>query len=161
MYQNYGDNMNFEEAYYSRDYQSSVGGVLNFGVGKQSLIDSIVVVGPNNETQKLENISSNQTLAISFNNLNRDAISQRPSRNTIFTTQVLDNVTHVENEFNDFDIQSLLPNKLSRQGPCISVTDVNNDGFEDFFIDSAKDEAGQIYLQNRNGGFVLKHTEAF
>ena len=158
----YYDNIiNMQEAYVSRGYQSSVESILNFGVGKQSQIDSILVVGPNNETERFQNIKPNQTLTISLKNSDRDTIVQRLSRKTIFATRTLDKVIHIENSFNDFDIQSLLPNKLSRQGPCMSVADVNNDGLEDFFIGGAKGVAGQVYLQESNGEFSFKPSRSF
>ena len=54
-----------------------------------------------------------------------------------------------------------MPNYLSRQGPCIEVADVNKDGLEDFFIGGAKDQPGQLFLQNKNNTFSLKTTAAF
>ena len=44
--------------------------------------------------------------------------------------------------------RALLPNYLSRQGPCIEVADINKDGLEDFFIGGAKDQPSQIFIQN-------------
>ncbi len=41
---------------------------------------------------------------------------------------------NVENEFNDFLRQPLLPHKISQEGPGIAVGDINNDGIEDIFI---------------------------
>ena len=68
---------------------------------------------------------------------------------------------HHENDFNDFTVQSLLPNYLSRQGPCIEVADVNKDGLEDFFIGGAKNQPSQIFIQNSNGTFSNKSEPDF
>src|SRR4030095_15376543 len=68
----------------------------------------------------------------------------------------LPGVQHHENAFSDFTIQGLLPNYLSRQGPCLEVADINNDGLEDFFMGGAKDQASQIFIQKENETFTVK-----
>jgi hypothetical protein len=68
----------------------------------------------------------------------------------------LPNVKHQENAFSDFNVQGLLPNYLSRGGPCIEVADINKDGLQDFFMGGAKDRASQIFIQNINGTFTSK-----
>ena len=62
----------------------------------------------------------------------------------------------MENEYNDFTVQLLMPNFLSRQGPCIAVGDINKDGLDDMFSAVLKGMLSAIYLQNETGGFVLK-----
>ena len=70
----------------------------------------------------------------------------------------LPGVQHHENAFSDFTVQGLLPNYLSRQGPCIEVADINKDGLEDFFMGGAKDQPSQIFIQNTNGHLLLSLT---
>jgi hypothetical protein len=79
----------------------------------------------------------------------------------LLSQNILPEVNHKENTFNDFTVQSLLPNYLSRQGPCIVSADVNNDGLDDFFMGGAKGEPAQLFLQNKNNTFSLKATPAF
>lgn len=81
-------------------------------------------------------------------------------KNSLFIQTTLSDVQHHENDFNDFNIQTLLPNYLSRQGPCIEVADINKDGLEDFFISGAKDQPSQIFIQNSNGTFTAKSETA-
>ena len=85
---------------------------------------------------------------------------QYNSKTISFTQTSLPNVQHHENTFNDFTVQSLLPNYYSRQGPCIEVTDINKDGLEDFFIGGAKGQPSQIFMQNSNGTFTNKPEPA-
>ena len=47
-----------------RGFQSSVDPVLNFGIGKNNLIDSVLVIWPNDNFQKLINVKPNQTLTV-------------------------------------------------------------------------------------------------
>ena len=63
-------------------------------------------------------------------------------------------LVHRENEYEDFNAERLLPHRYSRLGPCISVGDVNGDGAEDFFMGGAMGQAGQVFIQKANGGFV-------
>ncbi len=62
--------------------------------------------------------------------------------------------------FNDYKVQVLLPHRLSRLGPKLSVADVNGDGKEDFFVGGAKDQSGAIYFQTENGSFSLSKQAA-
>ncbi|MEO5682150.1 MAG: VCBS repeat-containing protein [Chitinophagaceae bacterium] len=145
-----------------RGFQSSSDPVLNFGVGKNSVIDSVLIIWPNDNFQKLVAVKPNQTLLVKMAAASEkwtyDTVVNKTR--TILTQAPLTGARHQENAFNDFTIQSLLPNYLSRQGPCIAVADVNNDGLEDFFMGGAKDQAGQLFLQNKNNSFTLLSTPA-
>ena len=146
-----------------RGFQSSSDPVLNFGVGKNTIIDSILIIWPNDNFQKLVSVKVNQSIIIKMADATvkwkYDTVADK--RNVLFTQTIMPEVHHHENSFNDFTVQSLLPNYLSRQGPCIEVADVNKDGLEDFFIGGAKGQAGQLFLQNKNHSFTLKPTAAF
>jgi enediyne biosynthesis protein E4 len=132
--------------------------VLNFGIGKNNLIDSVVVIWPNDSFQKLKNVQPNQTLMLRLADAKEKWVYDTAlnKKESLFTQTMLPNVQHHENDFSDFNVQTLLPNYLSRQGPCIEVADVNNDGLEDFFISGAKNQPSQIFIQNKNGTFTNK-----
>jgi len=152
----------FQEQSPVRGFQSSVDPVLNFGIGKNQLIDSILVIWPNDNFQKLINIKPNQTLTVNI----ADAKEKWVYDTTVNATQslliqkTLPDVQHHENDFRDFTEQGLLPNYLSRQGPCIEVADINKDGLEDFFIGGAKGKPSQIFIQSNNGAFSRKPEAA-
>src|SRR4030095_9348609 len=59
-------NKYYQELMPVRGFQSSVDPVLNFGIGKKSIIDSVVVVWPNNKMQTLTNVKANQTISINI-----------------------------------------------------------------------------------------------
>jgi enediyne biosynthesis protein E4 len=145
-----------------RGFQSSVDPVLNFGIGKNNLIDSILVIWPNDNFQKLINVKPNQILTVKLTDAKEkwvyDTIAN--TKQSLFTQTTLPNVQHHENAFNDFTVQTLLPNYYSRQGPCIEVADVNKDGLEDFFIGGTKGKPSQIFIQNANGTFNAKPEPA-
>jgi enediyne biosynthesis protein E4 len=146
-----------------RGFQSSSDPVLNFGVGKNVIIDSVLVIWPNDKFQKLVSVKPNQTLVVKMTDAsgkwNYDTVVDKSQQ--LLTQTILPAVYHKENSFSDFTVQSLLPNYLSRQGPCIEAADVNKDGLEDFFVGGAKGEPGQLFLQNKSNTFSLKPTPAF
>jgi enediyne biosynthesis protein E4 len=147
----------YQELMPVRGFESSVDPVLNFGVGKKSIIDSVIVVWPNNKMQTLKSVKTNQTISINIKDANAvwtyDSLA---TGSKYFTTQPALNFTHRENQFNDFTVQTLLINYLSRQGPCMAKADVNKDGREDIFVGGAKGQASQLFIQTADGHFTNK-----
>ena len=144
-----------------RGFQSSSDPILNFGVGKNNSIDSVLVIWPNDAYQKLLNVKSNQTLTLKLADAKENWKYDTEANSQALLTQIrLPQIQHHENNFNDFTVQTLLPGYLSRQGPCIEVADVNKDGLEDFFIGGAKDQSSQIFIQRTNGTFSKKPQPA-
>lgn len=151
----------YQEEFPVRGFQSSVDPVLNFGIGKNAVIDSIIIIWPNDAAQKLINVKPNQTLTLRFGDAKDKWIYNTAKNTTALLTQAtLPYVQHHENTFNDFTVQTLLPGYLSRQGPCIEVADINKDGLEDFFIGGAKNQPSQVFIQSRNGSFIKKQEPA-
>ena len=48
-----------------------------------------------------------------------------------------------------FDVEVLLNQMLSTEGPRLVMGDLNNDQLEDFILLGAKDDADKIFLQNQ------------
>ncbi|HWB90961.1 MAG TPA: FG-GAP-like repeat-containing protein, partial [Puia sp.] len=63
---------------------------------------------------------------------------------------------HKETFFNDFAFNNLLPQKYSQLGPFISTGDIDGDGLTDFFVGGAYNQSGEIWLQQKKGGFIGK-----
>ncbi len=147
----------------SRGYMSSMNHELIFGVGKATIIDSLKITWPDMREQVLTAVGVDQTIILH----NRDAINAAPKTapgyQPVFVP--LNNKSlvfkHAENEYVDFTKQILLPHLLSTQGPRIATGDVNNDGLEDLFIGGAKDSAGELFIQKRNGSFQLQVQSCF
>jgi enediyne biosynthesis protein E4 len=145
-----------------RGFQSSNDPVLNFGIGKNTIVDSLIIIWPNDTFQKLKNVKINQILPIKMADASgKWDYEAEKAKSIIFTQNNLSNIIHKENAFNDFTVQSLLPNYLSRQGPNIEVADVNKDGLDDIFMGSAKGTSSEIYLQNTNQTFTKKVNPTF
>ncbi len=63
------------------------------------------------------------------------------------------NHTHVEEPFDDYTRQPLLPRKLSQPGPGVSWCDVDGDGLDDILIASGKSGTLAAYRNDGHGGF--------
>ena len=143
-----------QEQFPVRGYQSSVDMVMNFGVGKIATIDSISVQWPDDKYQVLNNVKVNETITLKAADAKDSMQMELPEIKTLLTPQDFTQIRHTENQFNDFTVQPLLLNFLSRQGPCMAKGDVNADGREDIFIGGARGKAGQLLIQSPAGALV-------
>tara|TARA_R110000868_G_scaffold78284_6_gene223612 strand:+ start:200 stop:3607 length:3408 start_codon:yes stop_codon:yes gene_type:complete len=146
-----------KEQYLSRGFQSSVSEIVHFGLGTADKIKSLKIVWPDGKSQAIGGVNVNQQLNLDY----LDAtVTKSPLKET--TKSVFDDVTnvvqtnylHKENDFDDFERESLLPHKLSENGPSLAFGDVNSDGLDDFYVGGAKGQKGELLLQQQNGSFV-------
>jgi hypothetical protein len=150
------DTLYFQEQQPVRGFQSSVDPNLNFGVGKNQTIDSVVVIWPNDRMQVIPAVKANQTLVVKLDDASGVWHYDSTTHVKSYFTEDSLSFRHRENIFNDFNTQVLLPNYLSRQGPTMARADVNKDGREDIFIGGAKGQPGQLLLQTASGTFTNK-----
>ncbi|GAB2787170.1 VCBS repeat-containing protein [Rhabdobacter roseus] len=151
----------------TRGYQSSVSPVLHFGLGEKTTIDSLRIVWPGTRRtggerqQVLRNVQADQVLTLS----EKDATEpyRRPGPVPALYQEVKAPIAHTEATpvLNDFYRQPLLVNPLSFAGPVLAKGDVNGDGLDDVLVGGAKGQANGLYLQQKDGRFVLKSTPAF
>ena len=161
---------NKEQLYYLeqmpiRGFQSSIDPRPNFGLGAITKIDSLIVKWPNGGETILTDVATNQILTLSeyeskLNEVAPDNGSTSPELFTEIKNTFFD-YTHIENPFVDFDRDRLLYHMLSTEGPRMCKGDVNGDGLEDFYIGGAKEYAGKLFIQNKNGTFVPSNTALF
>jgi len=145
----------------SRGMYSSSENILHFGLGKNSIVDSLIITWPEGNKEIQTNVRADQKIIISKNNLET---RKRKSRDrTIFQqvdpAKVNIDFIHQENDFDDYKMQVLLPHKMSQLGPALAVGDVNGDSREDFYIGGAKGQSGYLYIQNKISGFNLVKQE--
>ena len=158
IYYNNGEHQFYENTPY-RGYLSTIENVAHFGLGKNQKVDKIIVTWTSGKTKIYENITSNQILIVD----ERLATSSPEGTHSLthsFTTfkEITDSLSigyiHQEGDIIDFNIQKLLPHKLSQFGPAMAVGDVNNDGLEDVFVGGASYHKGTFLVQNKAGKFI-------
>lgn len=155
--------MQYQELYVNRGFQSSVEPLLHFGMGKHKSIDSLVVRWPNGQRQRIDKVKANQRLTVEF--AAGSAMQQQEDNEpALFSNQTEErgiDFKHVENAYDDFQHEVLLPHKLSSFGPALAVADVQGDGLEDFYIGGAHGQAGVLFVQQSDGSFEKQEEAAF
>jgi len=150
------DKTQYLELYPSRGYQSSMGYQLNFGLGDEEIIDRIEVIWGDNSVLAMQDIEVNQTLVFNKEIFKFDGempVNLPQNWVQINPKDIGITYSHEENEFNDFTLQTLLPQKQSQKGPAIAVADINGDGLDDLYIGGALNQAPEMYIQTKDGSF--------
>ncbi len=148
----------------TRGFQSSVTPRLHFGVGRSQVISEVKVVWPNGTMSIVHDIEANQNLVIDFSS------AKAPNQKEVGAVTVFETVRpdslhvdfkHVENSYNDYHFEPLLPHQTSMLGPGVAVGDVNGDGLDDFYLGGASKQAGVLYIQKGTGKFEITNTHVF
>lgn len=156
--------MQYQELYTNRGFESSSEPLIHFGLGKSKKLDRIEVRWPDGKTQVLSNIKANQRLKLNYSDAGSEKLTGLPSYNPLYTDVSKNSgidFLYTDSLFVDFDHERLIPHKFSNQGPFITKGDVNNDGKEDIYIGGALGQAGVLYIQTENGKFELKKVQTF
>jgi hypothetical protein len=150
-----GNNLQYQEKYVVRGYQSSVDQINCFGLGKNNKINYVKIVWPDGKESLIENVQSNQTLTVKQNEavIKKENIITPKALFTDYTAESGLDFKHHENDFIDFKGETLLPYQLSKFGPALAKADVNKDGIEDVFIGGAIGQAGKLFLGDKVGNF--------
>ena len=140
----------------TRGFQSSVEPQITLGIGKDQAIDSLKIIWPNGDLQTIKNLAINQKLVVEY----QQESQYRPLSTSISDINIINanklgiDFKHTENsDFQDYDRESLIPYKMSTEGPAVVVGDINGDGLDDIFAGGSKGQMSAIYLQNKQGEF--------
>ena len=119
-----------------------------FGLKNTDSVISLEVDWPDGFKHSFNDIKANNHYVISQSNSEGDRTSKNIATkpNTIFNeVSGISSAKHSETFFDDFELQPLLPNKLSHYGPGLAVGDTNRDGVNEFIVSSAKGETLSIH----------------
>lgn len=148
------------ENYPVKGFQSSMQVPIHIGLNNTKL-DSVFLIWPDNTYQS---ISPDDSARLTFTyskglaKFDYTRISSfvknpvRPMENISSSVNI--NFKHIENPFNEFNREPLIPHMVSTEGPALAVADINGDGLDDVFIGSSKTHHSAILLQQPGGKFV-------
>ena len=131
-------------------------------------IDSIFLVWPDNKFERINYDTSLSSITIAWKK-GLPVFDYAALRNHYhnMTVPVIDltrdiglNYLHKENYFVEFDREPLIPHMVSSEGPALAVSDINNDGLEDFFVGASRGFHNAIFVQNKNRKFQQVVSDA-
>ncbi|MBH13460.1 MAG: RNA-binding protein [Leeuwenhoekiella sp.] len=153
----------FQELYPVRGFQSSVDYKMTIGLGTTQTIDSLRILWPNDKTQLLTQVATDQTLALAQADATETYIPKKRQPQAQLLTELSNEKlkANTENNYNDFDYEGLIAKKLSQEGPALATGDVDGDGNEDVYVGAPSGSAGTLYLHQGKGKLNVKNQSAF
>ncbi|WP_253187523.1 VCBS repeat-containing protein [Mucilaginibacter polytrichastri] len=160
IYYDHGKQQVYENTPY-RGYLSTNDAIAHFGLGNVTKLDSVVIRWSNLKKQVLTNVEANQVLKVNIADAKLPYNFLHPAidKQAMFTEVTkARNITykHQDEDFIDFNIQKLIPHKLSEYAPATAVGDVNGDGLDDIIVGGNAKNHAQILLQQADGKFSQK-----
>jgi enediyne biosynthesis protein E4 len=150
-----------------RGFKSTMDPRPNLGVGNLTRVDSLVVQWPDGNVSIMKDVGTDQILTF----YQKDGVpADKPPTGSwkneeLWFREITDEVSvdfsHHENEYDDFRRERLIYQMLSTEGPRTCSGDVNGDGLEDMFVCGARDQAGSLLIQLRDGSFVPTNEALF
>ena len=156
----------FENAQY-RGYLSTVEGRAHFGLGAQTLVDTLQVIWPDGKSQTIHNVAVDQEITLDYQNASTISVADiNQELSPATASPLMQEVTaqrkvqfrQSERDVIDFNLQRTLPRKYSQLGPGLAVGDVNGDGLDDFYVGGPAGKVGTFFMQQADGTFQEDST---
>jgi enediyne biosynthesis protein E4 len=142
----------------TRGFMSSHEPLLHFGTGAQKVIDSLIVIWPNQKMQIIRKVKTSQTIILKQENASLTGADFKfekfDSEKTLNEETLNQAIVHKENDFIDFIREPLVPFLSSSRGPKYAFADVNADGLIDMYQCGARLQAPILAFQNASGQFL-------
>ena len=152
-----------EENYTTKGYLSSVEPKIHLGLGDAKVIDSLEIIWSTNAHETLRDIKPNQEIVVYYENALKnysyEVLGKQPSF-FVNKDSIID-FKHKDSQSLEFNRDQIIPYASSNLGPHIAVSDINNDGLEDFFIGGGKSQSSQLFIQNKKGKFTSEQSDVF
>ncbi len=168
LHYDHGHQQAYENTPY-RGYLSTIQNIAHFGLANLHSVDSVLVRWPGGKIQLLRNVAADQLLKVDIRQatatreLSASVAPLGPTARDTFSIfrDITDSAgihyTQEQRDFIDFNIQKLLPHKLSEYGPALAVGDIDGNGLDDIICGGSAGNSAQLFLQQPNGTF-LQHA---
>ena len=137
----------------TRGYNSSSWDQIIFAVPMECKITKSYISTIYGNTYELPTKQLDKAYELSKDNLKESSQSNKTINSKYFKASDVLTYTHIENEYNDYSIEVLLPHKLSENGPCTSTVDVDGDGVDELFVGGSIGVAPQ-QMVNKSGTWI-------
>ncbi|MDB5022363.1 MAG: RNA-binding protein [Mucilaginibacter sp.] len=160
IYYDHGKHQAYENTPF-RGYLSTIQNIAHFGLGKVNILDSVVVRWQNGKKQTLQNVKADQVLKVNISNARDPYSFKQPEidKQSLFreVTKML-GVTYKNQDIDviDFNVQKLLPHKLSEYSPGLAAGDVDGNGLDDVVVGGTSKYPSQLFLQQPDGKFIQR-----
>jgi hypothetical protein len=161
IYYDHGKHQVYENTPF-RGYLSTIQNIAHFGLGKITMLDSVVIRWQNGKKQTLQNVKADQVLKVNIAAA-KDAYTFKQSeidKESLFreVTKMLGiNYKNQDDDVVDFSVQKLLPHKLSEYSPGLAVGDVDGNGLDDIIVGGTSKYPAQLFLQQSDGKFIQRN----
>ena len=145
----------------SRGFQSSVSPEFHFGLSDNTSIDLISIEWPNGNYYELANPEINQLITLDIKDSYSNEKTNSKNDKLLFVSEEIVEYKHIENDYNDYEKEVLLPHQNSRLGPGIATGDINGDGLDDVFMGRMQPDAGYELLQQEDGSFIFNRQDVY
>lgn len=160
LHYNKGQQQVYENTPY-RGYLSTVQASAHFGLGNAVVIDSVIIKWQDGKMQLLKNVFANKVITVQHKDaVMFDTNSTAEKLTPLFTdisSSVAAGIANKDDDFIDFNIQKLLPHKLSDYSPALAAGDINGDGLDDIIMGGSYGFSTQLLLQQNDGKFAVQN----
>lgn len=152
-----------QEHFPSKGYLSAVSNKIHFGMGKDSILDSLKIIWPNGKYQTLKALANGSLVQLKEQDASGNFYEEKETTPpaVFIRNDSLLSFIHKELPTIEFDRDPLVPFANTNEGPAIAVTDINNDGTEDVFITGPKTQSSALFIQSSDGTFSEAQQDLF
>ena len=141
-----------EEISLARGYMSTSEPLIHFGLGESGTdsVRHLEIRWPGGTVQRISDVPANQILTV-YEKDAGDPVPTKTKPPLYQSYNILSKRGLVEEAFDDFARQPLLPHRLSQDGPAMAWGDVDGDGLEDCYLGRSAGKGGAIYFNKGPG----------
>ena len=140
------------EIHRAKGYISAIDLPVIFGLGSDATA-SVQITWPDNTITTHPNLQVNQNYVFEYGKGSTEPLTKPSKKPLLKRTNAGLDFVHIEDNYDDYKQQILLPHSQSTVGPATAKGDVNGDGLEDIYVGGAYGQSAMLYVQNAEGTF--------